>query len=62
MFAWAKNAPPTVLPKGVGFKIDTTKRRYLVLQVVATADKAYKKVGLIASQGRGQDYIWRYLR
>jgi hypothetical protein len=33
MFAWAKNAPPTVLPKDVGFKIDTTQRKYLVLQV-----------------------------
>ena len=33
MFAWAKNAPPTTLPKDVGFKIDPTEKKFLVLQV-----------------------------
>jgi len=33
MFAWAKNAPPTVLPKDVAFKINPEQTRYLVLQV-----------------------------
>jgi hypothetical protein len=33
MFAWAKNAPPTTLPKNVGFNLDPKERKYLVLQV-----------------------------
>ena len=33
MFAWAKNAPPTTLPKDVGFMINPTQKKYLVLQV-----------------------------
>ena len=33
MYAWAKDAPPTVLPAGVGFKLDAEQDEYLVLQV-----------------------------
>ena len=33
LFAWAKDAPPTVLPDDVGFKIGATSREHLVLQV-----------------------------
>jgi len=33
-YAWAKNAPPTILPKDVAFQIGTEANiRYLVLQV-----------------------------
>ena len=34
MFAWAKNAPPTTLPKDVGFKLNPKEKKYLILQVI----------------------------
>ncbi|ELT96668.1 hypothetical protein CAPTEDRAFT_228792 [Capitella teleta] len=34
LFAWAKNAPPTHVPEGVGFEIgDNTNVQYLVMQI-----------------------------
>ena len=33
LFAWAKDAPPTILPDDVGFKIGESSREHLVLQV-----------------------------
>ncbi len=35
LFAWAKDAPGTQLPPGVGFKLDPEMDSYLVLQVRA---------------------------
>ena len=33
MYAWAKNADPMVMPEGVSFEMDRTRRKFFVLQV-----------------------------
>jgi peptidylamidoglycolate lyase len=39
LFAWAKDAPPTILPDDVGFKIGESSKEHLVLQVGNSAPK-----------------------
>ena len=33
VYAWAKNADPMVMPEGVSFEMDRTRRKFFVLQV-----------------------------
>ncbi|XP_075693100.1 peptidyl-glycine alpha-amidating monooxygenase isoform X3 [Rhinoderma darwinii] len=43
MYAWARNAPPTKLPKGVGFKVGSNSGiKYFVLQVHYGNAKAFQ--------------------
>lgn len=43
MYAWARNAPPTKLPKGVGFKVaGNSGVKYFVLQVHYGDNKAFQ--------------------
>uniref|UniRef100_A0ACB8EQ18 Uncharacterized protein n=1 Tax=Sphaerodactylus townsendi TaxID=933632 RepID=A0ACB8EQ18_9SAUR len=45
LYAWARNAPPTRLPKGVGFKVGGEKgSKYFVLQVHYGDISAFKEV------------------
>uniref|UniRef100_A0A674K3W9 Peptidylglycine alpha-amidating monooxygenase n=1 Tax=Terrapene triunguis TaxID=2587831 RepID=A0A674K3W9_9SAUR len=48
LYAWARNAPPTRLPKGVGFKVGgETGSKYFVLQVHYGDVSAFRECSLI---------------